>query len=158
MIFVINVGEDCSELKTGFFVPLCCAGLKRSGMKIDAAFVFGPIPFIAKAFDLVEVAGDDMGDLARLQFAFVIAKHTEVNRTLGAAEKLGQKMVAAGRHRAAPFAQAANTCRRELLSALFTTSQRFQDFGSISDLISSSTRARRMFGSSASISQHRSPK
>src|SRR6516165_12404999 len=39
--------------------------------------------------------GDDMGDLARLQFALIIAQCADVNLPLGAPEKFGQKLVAA---------------------------------------------------------------
>jgi hypothetical protein len=57
-------------------------------MEIKPAFVFGPIPPIAKVFDPDEVAGDDMGDLARLQLACVIPKRTEIYQAFGAAELL----------------------------------------------------------------------
>jgi hypothetical protein len=54
-----------------------------------STLVFGPIPFIAKPFDLVDVAREDMGDLAWLQLAFVVAKGADINRACGAAKKFG---------------------------------------------------------------------
>jgi|SRR6516165_7913546 len=96
MVGVIGVAEQRAELTAIVLDTAISADFERSGVEINPAFMFGPVPFIAEAFDLIEVAGDDMGDLARRQFAFAIAKRTEIDEAFGASEQLGQKIVADG--------------------------------------------------------------
>jgi|SRR6516225_10014162 len=101
MVVVVGVTEERAELATVALNAASGADLERGGVKINADFVFRPVPLIAKAFDLIEVARDNMGDLAGWQFAFIVAKGAQVNRAFGAAKQFGQKIVADGHYDAA---------------------------------------------------------
>src|SRR6516165_5425094 len=96
MVGIVRVAEQRGELAAVVLDAASDVGLERGTVEIDATLVFGPVPFSAKPFDLVDMARDDMGDLARWQLAFAIAKRAEINQTFGATEQLGQKIVATG--------------------------------------------------------------
>ena len=70
MVVVVGVTEERAELATVALDAASSADLERGGVKINADFVFRPVPLITKAFDLIEVARDNMSDLAGWQFAF----------------------------------------------------------------------------------------
>src|SRR6516225_7276438 len=93
MVSIVRVAEQRNKVKAVLLDATSCAGLKRRGVIVNAAFVLRPVPFFTKTLNLVEIARDNMGDLARLQLAFVVAKRADVNQTFGAAEQLGQKIV-----------------------------------------------------------------
>jgi len=80
-------------------IPAAGAALECGGMIIDADFVLGLIPFIAKVFDFDEVTGEDMSDLAQLQLACVIPKRAEIYQAFSTTEQFGQKIVANGHDR-----------------------------------------------------------
>jgi len=100
MVCIVHVAEQRNKVKAILFDTTSCAGLERRNVIVDPALVLGPVPFFAKAFNIVDVAGEDMSDLAQRQFAFAVAKRTEINQALSATEQLGQKIAADGHNSA----------------------------------------------------------